>query len=131
MQVKRILLVDDEPLVLRSMQKTLERAGFDVQIAANCQEGLDVAQKALVALEPFAAAVLDLNMPGFDGIEASGAGLDLLSQLRQAQPDLAIIILTAYDEVNKARDAMGRGALGYAVKGREQALLEQIQEILK
>ena len=126
---RKILLVDDEPLVLRSMQKTLLRAGFTVETAANCPEAFQRAQAALQAGQPYDLAVLDLNMPGFDGAEASGAGLELLSRLLAQQPKLPAIILTAYDEVEKARSAIARGALGYCVKGREQSLLTQIRDI--
>ena len=42
-----------------------------------------------------------------------------------------MIILSAYDEVNKAKDAITRGARGYCVKGREESLLEEIAKILK
>jgi CheY-like chemotaxis protein len=126
---KRILLVDDEPLVLRSMQKTLLRAGFEVETAPDCKTGLQRAHQALDASAPFDMAVLDLNMPGFDGAEASGAGLELLSRLLSQQPGLPVIILSAYDEVEKARSAINRGAIGYCVKGREQALLAQIRDV--
>jgi CheY-like chemotaxis protein len=130
MAAKKILLVDDEPLVRRSMQKTLLRAGYDVAAAGSCTEGLQVFEAAEQAGAPFQLAVLDLNMPNFDGLEASGAGLELLSRLMALRPTLAVIMLSAYDEVNKAKEALGRGARGYCVKGREQTLVEQIGQLL-
>jgi DNA-binding NtrC family response regulator len=129
MDEKRILLVDDEPLIQRSMQKTLQRAGYEVVTASDCASGLAAFQEAQQAGQPFDIAVLDLNMPGFDGQEASGAGLELLSLLVVLQPGVSVIILTAYDEVNKARQAISRGAVSFCVKGREQGLLEQIQSL--
>ncbi len=127
---QKILLVDDEVLVRRSLQKTLLRAGYDVEVAGNCPDGLQTFQAADRAGRPFDLAVLDLNMPNFDALEAPGAGLELLSRLLQARPGLAVIMLSAYDEVGKAKDAVARGARGYCVKGREQSLLEQIQQVL-
>jgi len=113
------------------MQKTLLRAGYAVETASNCTDGLALFEAAQNSPAPFDLALLDLNMPGFDGGEASGAGLELLSRLIALRPDLPVIILTAYDEVNKVKDAVARGARGYCVKGREQTLLEQIHAIFK
>jgi DNA-binding NarL/FixJ family response regulator len=127
---KKLLLVDDEPLVRRSLQKTLVRAGYEVEAAGSCIEGLQVFEAAEQAGAPFQVAVLDLNMPNFEGREASGAGLELLSRLMALRPTLAVIMLSAYDEVNKAKEALGRGARGYCVKGREQTLVEQIGQMV-
>ena len=126
----KILLVDDEPLVRRSMQKTLLRAGYEVEVAGGCTEGLEAFQTAEQSGAPFDVAVLDLNMPNFDSLEGAGAGLELLSRLLALRPTLAVIMLSAYDEVNKAKEAVNRGARGYCVKGREQTLVEQIGEVL-
>ena len=130
MEVKKILLVDDEPLVRRSLEKTLLRAGFDVETAQDCNSGLKTFTQAIDAGSPFDFAILDINMPDFEGIEANGAGLELLSKLVEKQPDLSAIMLTAYDEVNKAKDAVQRGAKAYFVKGREKGLVELINDIM-
>jgi YesN/AraC family two-component response regulator len=127
---QKVLLVDDEPLILRSMQKTLARAGYDVETAGDCNAGFATFEAARAAHAPFHLAVLDINMPGFDGVENSGAGLQLLKRLIEADPAFAVIMLSAYDEVNKAKEAVNSGAKGYCVKGREQSLLEEIKRIL-
>ena len=126
----KLLLVDDEALVRRSMQKTLLRKGFVVETAQNCTEGLEIFKAAHSSNAPIDMALLDLNMPNFDGIPAHAAGLDLLSKLREVDPDLIAIVLTAYDEVDTAKDAVQRGARSYFVKGREQGLVDLINEIL-
>ncbi len=126
----KLLLVDDEPLVRRSLEKTMFRAGFDVETAANCTAGLAAFKEAFGSDEPINLAVLDLNMPGFEGTEQSGAGLELLSSLLRVDPNLPVIMLTAYDEINKAKDALQRGAKSYFVKGREQGLIELVNDIL-
>jgi two-component system NtrC family response regulator len=123
-----VLLVDDEKLVLRSLEKTLLRAGFDVLTAADCKAGSESFAKNAAQV---AIAVLDLNMPGFDGLPKSGAGLDLLADLKKQKASLPVVILTAYDEVSKARDAVAGGASAFFVKGREQGLVELIEKILK
>jgi len=122
-----ILLVDDEKLVQRSLEKTLLRAGFEVLTAADCKSGSEIFSKNAGAVD---IAVLDLNMPAFDGTPKSGAGLDLLDDLIKQKAGLRVVILTAYDEVNKAKDAVSRGARAFFVKGREQGLVELINKIL-
>ena len=122
-----VLLVDDERLILRSLEKTLLRAGFDVLTAADCKSGSEAFAQEMGEIN---IAVLDLNMPGFDGIPKSGAGLDLLDELKKQKADLLVIILTAYDEVSRAKDAVSRGASAFFVKGREQGLVDLIQKIL-
>jgi len=126
----KLLLVDDEPLILRSLQKTLLRAGYEVDTASNCTDGLQTFEAAQGADAPFDLAVLDLNMPGFNGAHAAGAGLELLSRLVERQPGLPVVVLTAYDEVGKAKDAVDRGARSYFVKGREGGLVDLIGDIL-
>ncbi len=126
----KLLLVDDEALVRRSMQKTLLRKGFVVETASNCTEGLATFEASHNTAAPFDMALLDLNMPNFDGVPAHAAGLDLLTKLRDIDPELITIVLTAYDEVDTAKDAVQRGARSYFVKGREQGLVDLINEIL-
>ncbi|MCZ2127117.1 MAG: response regulator [Anaerolineales bacterium] len=123
-----ILLVDDEKLIQRSLEKTLLRAGYDVLTASDCKSGGEIFSQNADAVD---IAVLDLNMPGFDGVPKNDAGLDLLNEIKKTKASLPVIILTAYDEVGKARDAVSSGASAFFVKGREQGLVELIQKTLK
>ncbi len=91
---------------------------------------MNVFEAAEKAGAPIDLAVLDLNMPDFQGIEKPGAGLELLAKIKVGRPAMRAIVLTAYDEVNRAKEAISIGALDYCVKGREQTLLEQINQIL-
>ncbi len=122
-----VFLVDDEKLIQRSLEKTLLRAGFDVITASDCISGSSTFTQNIGEIN---IAVLDLNMPGFDGTPKTGAGLDLLDDLKKQKADLPVVILTAYDEVSRAKDAVSRGANAFFVKGREQGLVELIQKIL-
>ncbi len=126
--METILLVDDEKFVRRSLEKTLLRAGFEVITAGSCTEGLAAFQEA-ESTNPITLAILDLNMPGFEGTPETDAGLQLLERLRQQRSDLKVIILTAYDEVDKAKDAIQGGASAYFVKGREQGLVNLIDQL--
>ena len=123
-----VLLVDDEKLIQRSLEKTLLRAGFDVLTASDCKSGSEVFSQNANDVN---IAVLDLNMPSFDGMPKTGAGFDLLDDLKKKKSDLPVIILTAYDEVSRAKDAVSHGASAFFVKGREQGLVELIQKILR
>jgi DNA-binding NtrC family response regulator len=123
-----VLLVDDEKLILRSLEKTLLRAGFDVLTASDCKSGSEIFSQNMDAVN---IAVLDLNMPSFDGVPKTGAGLDLLADLKKQKASVPVVILTAYDEVTKAKDAVSGGASAFFVKGREQGLVELIQKILQ
>jgi DNA-binding NtrC family response regulator len=123
-----VLLVDDEKLILRSLEKTLLRAGFDVITSSDCKSGSKIFAQNLDVID---IAVLDLNMPSFDGMPKTGAGLDLLADLKKQKPSLPVVILTAYDEVTKAKEAVSGGASAFFVKGREQGLVELVQKILK
>jgi len=125
----KILLVDDERMVRRSMEKTLIRAGFYVETAENTSSALALFKEEM-AEDPFDLALLDLNMPNFEGIEDSNAGLDLLSELVKLQPGLSAVVLTAFDEVERAKEAVARGARAYFVKGREAGLLELVNDII-
>jgi len=122
-----VFLVDDEKLIQRSLEKTLLRAGFDVITASDCKSASEIFSQNSAEIS---IAVLDLNMPGFDGTPKSGAGLDLLDDLKKKKASLPVVILTAYDEVSRAKDSVSRGANAFFVKGREQGLVELIQKIL-
>ena len=100
----RVLVADDEPNIRASLQRYLELDGAEVVIADN---GL-AAQRRLQQ-ETFAAAVIDLRMPGMDGLE-------LLRWMRAERPRLPAIMISAYGEVADAVAAMKLGAGDYLVK---------------
>lgn len=127
----KVLLVDDEKLVLRSIEKSLLRAGFDVESAGDVITGLALFQEMMAGDVPFDIAILDLNMPNFEGYEDPTAGLQLLSKLLEVQPGFPVIVLTAFDEVERAKDAVRRGARAYFVKGREADLIALVERIIK
>ncbi len=128
----RILLVDDERMVRRSMEKSLLRAGFDVDAAEDVSNGLEIFKEVSEDDEEknFDIAVLDLSMPDFEGVQNPNAGLLLLSELLKVDPDLPVVVLTAYDDVNRAKEAVSRGARAYFVKGRESGLIELVEDII-
>ncbi len=126
----KVLLVDDERLVLRSMEKSLLRAGFDVETAGDTIAGLKAFNAARDAQEPFDIAILDLHMTNLEGRDDPNAGLQLLSKLLDVDARMPVIVLSAFDEVARAKEAVSRGARAYFVKGREAGLIELVNSIL-
>ena len=100
----RILVVDDEPELVRSLADYFEPDGIGT-VAAH--DGL--AGKRLLQEEPFDAVVTDLRMPGMDG-------LALLSWIAEEGPSVPVIVISAHGEVNDAVQAMKLGAYDYLVK---------------
>jgi ActR/RegA family two-component response regulator len=69
-------------------------------------------------------------MPDFEGRDDPEAGLKLLSKFLEVDSDLPVIVLTAFDDVNRAKEAVKRGARAYLVKGRDAELLRMVDDIL-
>ena len=99
-----ILVVDDEEIMREILETLLTRDGYDVRVASSGAEGLELA-RAL----PFDAAIVDIMMPGLDGIAT-------LDELKRIDEDLAVIILTAFASVESAISAMKAGAFDYITK---------------
>src|SRR4051812_2954344 len=99
-----VLVVDDEEIMREILETLLTREGYEVKLASSGEEGLDLA-RAL----PFDAALVDIMMPGINGIET-------LDELRRIDEDLAVIIITAYASIESAISAMKSGAFDYITK---------------
>ena len=99
-----ILIVDDEEIMREILETLLTREGYDVRVASSGAEGLEMA-RAL----PFDAAIVDIMMPGLDGIAT-------LDELKRIDEDLNVIIITAYASVESAISAMKTGAFDYVTK---------------
>src|SRR5262249_45927137 len=89
-----ILVVDDEEIMREILETLLTREGYEVRLAASGTEGLELARAV-----PFDAAIVDIMMPGLDGIAT-------LDELKRIDEDLAVIIITAYASVESAISAM-------------------------
>lgn len=126
----KILLVDDEENILRSVEKTLFREGFDIETATGNIEASNLLKEAIDDGKPFDLIIIDLNMPGFDGKEAKYAGLELLEYLQETYPHLPVIANSAWDEVETAKRCIDKGAADYFVKGRNDEMLQKIRSVL-
>src|ERR1700704_4485002 len=99
-----ILVIDDEEIMREILETLLTREGYQVRLASSGIEGLDFARTT-----PFDAAIVDIMMPGIDGIAT-------LDELKRIDEDLAVIIITAYASVESAISAMKSGAFDYITK---------------
>jgi two-component system KDP operon response regulator KdpE len=99
----RVLVVDDEPQIVRALRIILRDAGFDVLQAASAEEALDVA-----ALKPPAAAIVDLVLPDGDGV-------DVTRSLREWSR-MPILVLSAVGEEDEKVRALAAGADDYVTK---------------
>ncbi len=100
----RVLLVDDEPLILRVFSRALGRLGVVALTAATGAAALEALDEAEVDV-----VVTDISMPGMDGVQ-------LLAGIRQRDPDVPIILVTGNPSVETAMKAVEYGALRYLCK---------------
>jgi len=115
----RILVIDDEPALLHTFTRILQKAGHDVTTAANGKDGL-----ALVSEHPFDLVYLDIRMPDMSGLE-------LLKAIHTKFPELPVILFTAQPDLNSALEALRRGARDYLLKPlKPQVLLEHTEVVL-
>ena len=108
----RILVVDDESIVRSSLDAWLgDEEGYTVEMAASGPEALEK-----LAAAPFHLMLLDIKMPGMDGVE-------VLEKAKAVQPALQVLMMTAYATVETAVEAMKIGAREYLIKPFEPDVL--------
>jgi CheY-like chemotaxis protein len=117
MKNARILVVDDEENIRLLFKEELEEEGFEVDLASNGIEALDKLKKGR-----FDLVVLDIKMPGMDGIQA-------LNEIKNANKDQPVILCSAYGEFKQ--DLSSWVSDGYVVKSADTRELKQtIKNIL-
>ena len=114
--MERILVVDDDVSILKVLQMRLESEQYAVVAASEIREA-----KERIIEGGFDIALLDLKLDG-------GTGIELMKSLREVDPDLPVIILTAYGTIESAVEAMKEGAYSYLTKPFDyRELLVQIR----
>jgi len=111
----KILLVDDEPGMLRYIRTLLEVDDHNVETASTGEEALDLVQKGLVPN----LVLLDLLMPGIDGLET-------LEGLRKLQPNIKVVILSCVNDTKKVVQAIRLGAADHITKPFQKAELDAV-----
>ncbi len=104
MSGRRVLIVDDEPIVRDALGAWLREDGNEVDAAEDGREAIE-----MVCSQSYVAVLLDVRMPGIDGIET-------LREMRRLVPDLPVIVMTAFGDVSTAVAAMKAGAHDYVTK---------------
>ncbi len=99
-----ILIVDDERNYLLVLEALLSEEGYQVITAEGAQNGLEIVQE-----HDLDVVITDMKMPGIDGME-------FMDRLRLLMPDVPVIMMTAYGTVEKAVEAMRKGAFDYIMK---------------
>ncbi len=100
----KILIVDDEAVQREMLAGFLKKQGYETRVASSGKEGLDIYGRFFAPL-----VITDMKMPEMDGME-------LLTGLREINPFIQVIMLTAYGTVQTAVETMRRGAFGYLTK---------------
>jgi DNA-binding response OmpR family regulator len=117
---KRILIVDDETNVRLNFRMTLETEGYQIVEARSGEEAVQ-----LFAEHLFALAILDMRLPGMDGLE-------LLAKMRESGIRVPAMIVTAYSDVPHAVKAMKLGAIDFLQKPlRPEDLRKIVAEVIK
>lgn len=101
---KKILIVDDQYGIRILLNEVLQKEGYDTYQAANGLQALEIVQENVPDL-----ILLDMKIPGMDGIE-------ILKRVKALYPDMKVIIMTAYGELDMIQEAMDLGAMTHFAK---------------
>lgn len=116
---KRVLHVDDEPVIASAVRHYLIRQGYDVDSASELEEA-----QALLANDRYDVIILDLRLTGSSRTE----GFDLIDSVRERDPLTPIILLTAYSSPHVERQAV---ALGASLVLQKPALLPDVASAIR
>ena len=109
-----VLVVDDEPAIVDSLQKILERESLRVLTAGSGGEALEIIRREAVSV-----LLTDLMMPGM-------SGMDLLRASKSVAPETETVLMTAYGTVENAVEAMKQGAYDFVTKPLKRAHLVRV-----
>ena len=111
---EKVLLVDDEQEFVDTLAERMRSRGMEVATSNSGGDALD-----LVDRDAYDVVVLDLQMPGMDGIE-------VLERIKQRRPDIQVVLLTGHATVEKGVEAMKLGALEFLEKPVDLSTLSEI-----
>ena len=120
MQKLSILIIDDEEAQLKSLKSFLNRRGFDVYTASNGPDGYEIAQKNMIDL-----VLTDFRMPDWNGFT-------VLKKMKELNPEIDIVMITAFGSIEDAVKIMKAGAYDYLIKPIDleelEALINRVSE---
>jgi DNA-binding NtrC family response regulator len=116
--MKKVLVIDDEPIVRISSKRALTPEGYEVTLADSGKAGIDILEHA-----SFDVILLDLKMPDMDGIE-------VLKVIMERWPGTKVIIVTGYSTVDTAVQALRLGAFNHIEKPfTPDSLITAVKEV--
>ena len=113
-----VLVVDDEELYRRALERILSRVGHNVLMARDATEALGI-----VSSQPVDLVLCDIKMPGINGLE-------LVRQIHDVEPDLPCIVITGYSSAENSIEALRAGAFWYLEKPFEQERLDVVRRLV-
>lgn len=117
---QRMLIIDDDEIVLKSCSKIFKEEGFDVVITSSPKEGLRLASES-----SFDVILCDWKMPEFDG-------MDVVEELDRRTPNSTVVMISGFPSVGRATEAMKRGAMDYVSKPfTPEEIAEVVQKAVK
>jgi len=115
---EKVLIIDDEKNIRMTLKKSLQKAGYEVETAINGEDGLEKFNE-----EKFPVILLDMKLPGIDGIE-------VLRKINDLDHQSKIIMITGYGSVDTAIEAMKLGAVDYLRKPfKPEEILQLVKEV--
>ncbi|WP_028611728.1 response regulator [Paenibacillus harenae] len=115
----RIILADDEPIIIKGLRKLIDWKAFGMEIAGQAYDGNELMQR-IEELEPD-IVISDISMP-------FRSGIDIIKEIKQRNLPVKVIFISAYQEFSYARDAVAYGAIDYLVKPVVKQQLENVLE---
>jgi NarL family two-component system response regulator YdfI len=103
----RVVIADDHPVVRKGLRMTLEEFGAEIELVGEAADGSAIV-RLVEDVQPD-VVLMDIRMPGMDGLEA-------LEQIRASSPQVAVVILTTYNEDALLLRGLQAGACGYLLK---------------
>jgi DNA-binding NtrC family response regulator len=114
----RVLVVDDDQQVCKTVSMILEEHGYHVQSFSQPRQALQAIRK-----KPFDIGLIDIKMPDLNGLE-------LVERIKEEDPRVAILVMTAYPDIQTAAETMRLGSRDYITKPfREEQLLGSVERI--
>ena len=113
MEIKRILVIDDDEYIRESIKETLRRKGYELESVDNGKAALEVFRSS-----GFDMVISDMKMPGMSGIE-------LLEKIKQLDAEIPFLMITAHGAIESAVEAIKKGAYDFIQKS--PSLLEELE----
>ncbi|MFB4213577.1 response regulator [Shouchella sp. 1P09AA] len=111
-----VMIVDDQFGIRVLLTEILQKDGYQMYQAANGKEALDIQE-----MEEIDIVLLDMKIPGMDGVE-------ILKKMKERQPTIKVVMMTAYGELKMVNEALENGAISYMAKPFD---IEDVRQVIR